>query len=129
MLENLPEFVSSLLAQAPSGGGGSLSSSPFGFMVLMFVGLAAIYYTIVLRPQKTEQKQRQDMLDNVGKGDHAVTIGGIHGTIEAVDTTKGIVSLTVAPKTVIRVNKSALSSVTPKGKGGDSKDEPNGSEK
>jgi preprotein translocase subunit YajC len=71
---------------------------------------------VILRPQRTEQKKREEMLSAVAKGDHVVTIGGVHGTVEGIDTGKNTVSLLVAPKTTIRVNRSALASITPRKK-------------
>lgn len=95
-------------------------------LIFMFGALAVVYIFMVLRPQRTEQKKRQSMLDQVAKGDSVVTIGGLHGKVESIDISKGIIAIEVAPKTVVRVNKSALASVTPKGKAGQDKDETDG---
>lgn len=104
------------LAQAASPGpGGASDAMPLVFMLLI---IGVLFYFVILRPQRTEQKKRDEMLSVVGKGDHIVTVGGIHGTVEGVDVTKNIVSISVAPKTTIRVNKSALASVTPRKKVG-----------
>lgn len=87
-------------------------------MLIMFAVLAFFYIFMVARPQRAEQKKRQAMLDAVAKGDGAVTIGGIHGTVQSVDPHQQTIQLEIAPKLIITVNKSALSSVTPKSKGG-----------
>jgi preprotein translocase subunit YajC len=101
-----------LLAQSAQGAG---DMRPLLFMLL---AIGAIFYFIVLRPQRNEQKKREEMLNAVAKGDHVVTIGGIHGTVEAIDVTKNVVSISVAPKTTIRVNRSALASVSSRKKPG-----------
>ncbi|GEM_PF-254677 len=103
-----------LAQQAPAAA--PASGSDFRPVLFMFLALGLLFYFIIIRPQRREQRQRQSMLDAVTKGDHVVTAGGIHGTVEAIDLTKGIVSLQVAPRTTIRVNKSALASVTPRAK-------------
>lgn len=82
-----------------------------------------VYFFMVARPQRAEAKKRQAMLDDVNKGDMVVTVGGIHGKVESINKDKGIVTLEIAPKISVKVNKSALSNVTPKGKKGDSKAE------
>jgi preprotein translocase subunit YajC len=105
-------WTSLLLAQSAQGGG---DMRPLLFMLL---AIGAIFYFIVLRPQRNEQKKRDEMLNAVAKGDHVVTIGGIHGTVEAIDVTKNVVSISVAPKTTIRVNRSALASVSSRKKPG-----------
>lgn len=104
------------LAQQAAPPGGPAAAPSFRPIILMFVAIGLLFYFIILRPQKSDQKKRQSMLDEVAKGDHIVSIGGLHGTVEAVDLSKGILSVSIAPKTTVRINKSALASVTPKGK-------------
>lgn len=102
------------IAQAPTGGGAA-DTMP---LLMMFLVIGALFYFIILRPQRNEAKKREEMLNQVAKGDHVVTIGGIHGTVEGVDVNKNVVSLSIAPKTTVRVNRSALGAVTPRGKKG-----------
>jgi len=46
-------------------------------LVLIFV----IFYFMLIRPQKTKEKEHKKMLANLKKNDEIVTTGGIHGTI------------------------------------------------
>lgn len=46
-------------------------------MLLIF----AIFYMLVFRPQKKEQKEKKQMRENLKKNEEVVTIGGIHGTV------------------------------------------------
>ena len=52
-----------------------------GPLVIMF----AIFYFLLIRPQQKRQKQVKEMQDNLSKGDKIVTIGGLHGTVDALD--------------------------------------------
>ena len=52
------------------------------------------------------------MVEAVKKNDRVVTIGGIHGTVTQVDDSSVLVQ--VDSNTKLRVEKSALSSVTTK---------------
>ena len=52
-----------------------------GFMVLMFI----LFYFLIIRPQQKRQKTQQQMLSALKRGDRVITIGGIYGTIEALD--------------------------------------------
>lgn len=52
--------------------------SPF---ILMFV----LFYFLLIRPNQKRQKEIQTMQNNLQKGDRIVTIGGLHGTIDALD--------------------------------------------
>ncbi|MDD2689767.1 MAG: preprotein translocase subunit YajC [Candidatus Omnitrophica bacterium] len=40
-----------------------------------------IFYFLLIRPQKTREKEHQKMLNNVKKNDEIVTNSGIHGTV------------------------------------------------
>lgn len=51
------------------------------FIVIMFVGM----YFISIRPQKKQQQKRQEMLNQMSKGDKVVTLGGIKGSIASID--------------------------------------------
>lgn len=43
--------------------------------------MAVVFYFILWRPQKKEQKKRAEFLANLKKGDKIVTIGGLYGVI------------------------------------------------
>ncbi|MCS1350673.1 preprotein translocase subunit YajC [Mechercharimyces sp. CAU 1602] len=49
--------------------------------LLPIVGIIAIFYFLLIRPQRKQQKQRNAMLAALKKGDKVITIGGLHGTI------------------------------------------------
>lgn len=56
-------------------------------LLLMFV----LFYFILIRPQQKRQKAVQEMQSELQKGDKIVTIGGLHGIIDAVDEDKVII--------------------------------------
>ena len=45
--------------------------------ILPFILMAAIFYFMLWRPQKQEQKKRKEMLDSLKRGDKIITIGGM----------------------------------------------------
>ena len=49
-------------------------------MVLMF----AVFYFLLIRPQRKKDKKVKDMLSALKVGDRISTIGGIYGTILAI---------------------------------------------
>lgn len=55
-------------------------SSMFVPMLLILM----IFYVLVFRPQKKEQKEKQKMREQLKKNDEVITIGGIHGTVVLV---------------------------------------------
>lgn len=46
-------------------------------LILIFI----IFYFLLIRPQKTKEKEHQKMLAALNKNDEIVTTSGIHGTI------------------------------------------------
>lgn len=52
--------------------------SPFIIMIILF-------YFLLIRPNQKRQKAVNEMQSNLQKGDKIVTIGGLHGRIEALD--------------------------------------------
>lgn len=46
-------------------------------LILIFI----VFYFLLIRPQKTKEKEHQKMLANLKKNDEVVTSSGIHGTI------------------------------------------------
>ena len=65
---------------APAEGGG-------GAMVLLIqLGLIfLIFYWLLIRPQRKERQQHQEMIQALRKGDEIVSAGGIVGTIVHAD--------------------------------------------
>lgn len=72
-----------------------------------FVLMGGIFYFMLWRPQKQEQKKRQDLLNNLKKGDKVVTIGGIYGTISQISEKR--ISLEVAENVHIEMVRNAVS--------------------
>lgn len=74
------------LMAAPEGG----TANPAATMMMMF-GFIAIFYFIFFRPQRKQQKEHQEMVKNLKRGDKVSTIGGIVG--EIVHLTNDIVTI------------------------------------
>jgi len=93
------------LAQAAPGGGmdGLMSFLP------MIAAMGAIMYFLIIRPQQKRDREKQDMLGSMGKGDHVVTIGGVCGTV--VGVTDSHVVVRVDDNTKIEFIKSAIAQV------------------
>ena len=94
-------------AQAPSGGGSPLTSMLFP-LILMFV----IFYFLLIRPQQKKQRQHQEMLKNLKKGDRVITSGGLYGVVVKV-TDKDVI-LEVADKVNLRFTLGAIGTVREK---------------
>ena len=71
--------------------------------------MVAIFYFLLYRPQKKQQKQRRNMLDSLHVGDKIVTIGGIYGTIEQLH--EKTLQLKIADHVVIELARSCVNAV------------------
>ncbi|UII55012.1 preprotein translocase subunit YajC [Cytobacillus spongiae] len=58
-----------------------------GPLLLMFV----LFYFLLIRPQQKRQKAVQQMQSDLKKGDKIVTIGGLHGFVDALDEGKVVI--------------------------------------
>ncbi|WP_181350545.1 preprotein translocase subunit YajC [Thalassobacillus sp. CUG 92003] len=74
-------------------------------IILMFV----IFYFLLIRPQQKKQKKVQQMQADLQKGDRVITIGGLHGTIHAID--EGTVILNIEDETKMKFDRSSVREV------------------
>ncbi|MGE5197137.1 MAG: preprotein translocase subunit YajC [Deltaproteobacteria bacterium] len=71
-------------------------------LILIFI----VFYFLIIRPQKSKEKEHQKMLSGLNKNDEVVTTGGIHGTI--VNVKDKTVILRVDDDVKIEVEKSCI---------------------
>ena len=64
-----------------TGGLQGLFSNQGTVMVVYIVFLIAIMYFLMIRPQKKEEKKKQDMLNSLAIGDSVLTTAGFYGII------------------------------------------------
>ncbi len=77
--------------------------------LLLPVAFIAVFYFLVLRPQRKRQQEHTALVRGVGLGDAVVTIGGIHGVVVGLDD--DTMDLEVFDDTVIRFQRSSLAKV------------------
>lgn len=77
--------------------------------IIYIVGLFALLWFLLIRPQQKRQKQHQEMVKNLKVNDAVVTIGGIYGTIVKVKEESLV--LRVADNVRIEILKNAISRV------------------
>ena len=85
----VPVVVLLQAAGGPQGG-------PFGpvSMLLPFAAIFLIFYFLLIRPQQKRQKEHDDLLKSIAKGDEVVTAGGLHGKVTG--TSDDVLTLEVA---------------------------------
>lgn len=93
-------MISAFVAATSSSGGSSTA-------LLVSLGLmVVIFYFLLIRPQQRRARAQRDLVQSIDVGDEIVTVGGMFGTVRAVDD--DAVTVEVAPNTEIRMLKSAV---------------------
>jgi preprotein translocase subunit YajC len=69
----------------------------------------AIFYFLIIRPQKQKEKEHQKMLLALNKNDEVVTLAGIHGTI--VNLKEKTLTLRVDENVKIEIDRSSVAYV------------------
>lgn len=82
--------------QAAQGGGYS--------MILMLIGMFAIMYFLMIRPQQKKQKETQKMLDSLQVNDKVITTSGIYGRVTSIKPDKNIVVVEIDATNKVRVD-------------------------
>lgn len=77
-----------------------------GSPILMLVIIFALFYFLIILPQKKKQKEMKDMLESLKKGDKVITQGGIVGTIASL--TDEEIQLKVSENVKITFLKNAI---------------------
>ncbi len=80
---------------------------------LPFVLLIVVFYFMLLRPQKKQQRELDAMRNSVGKGDIVTTKGGIVGIVVNVKDDMVLLQ-TGGDKTTVQVQKWAIASIESK---------------
>ncbi|WP_349763857.1 preprotein translocase subunit YajC [Fusobacterium sp. SYSU M8D902] len=78
-------------------------------MVITFVIWIAVFYFLLIQPNKKKQKKQQEMLDSIKEGTEVLTIGGIKGTV--VSVLGDYVEIRVDKGVKLTFRKSAISTV------------------
>ncbi len=74
-------------------------------MIIIF----ALMYFMLIRPAQKNRKNTQNMQSSLAKGNKIVTIGGLHGQIEAIDDASVVIKVEDGSK--LRFERSAIGKV------------------
>lgn len=90
----------------PTGAAGSLS------MIIMIVVMLVAMYFFMIRPQKKQERETNEMRNALKVGDEITTVGGIIGAIVSIhEDSQTLVIETTRDRTKIRIHKWAVRNV------------------
>jgi len=102
-------FISPAAAQAAAP---AQQQSPMVGVVMMLV-LVGVMYFLMIRPQMKRQKEHQNLVSKLAKGDEVITSGGIAGLV--VDLGDNFITVEVADGVRLKVQRSHIAATLPKG--------------
>jgi preprotein translocase subunit YajC len=83
------------------GGGG------FNWTIIVFLVLiGAMFYFLMIRPQRKRQKEQQQLMAGLQKGDRVITVGGVYGVIESLSEESVVIK--VESGATIRVARGSI---------------------
>jgi preprotein translocase subunit YajC len=97
---------------SPAYAQGAQQGDPFSFLLPMLVIFGAFYF-LLIRPQQKRQKAHSALVAALSTGDEVLTAGGILGKVTAVS--EHYATLQIADDVEIKIQKSTVSAVLPKG--------------
>ena len=101
-------LISPAWAQAPAG-----ASGPGYEQFFIIIGMFALLYFLMIRPQMKRAKEQKAMIEALQKGDEVVTAGGVVGRITKLG--EQYVTVEIAPNIEVVMQRSAVQVPLPKG--------------
>ena len=80
--------------------------------LIFLAALAAVFWFLLVRPQRRRQAQHQSLVAGLSTGDEVITAGGVFGKVRTIADDHLI--LEIAPGTEIRLAKDAVANVVSK---------------
>lgn len=99
-------LISPAHAQAAPQGDPFMSFLPLIILVVLF-------WFMLIRPQMKRAREHREMLGKLAKGDEVITSGGLTGIVR--DIGENFVTVEIADHVSVKMQRSAISSVLPKG--------------
>ena len=103
-------FITPAFAQAA----GPTGASDMIGMILPLVMIMVVFWFLLIRPQQKRQKEHQEMIGKVARGDTIVTSGGLIGRVSKVVDERELL-VEVGENVKVRIVRSAIAEVRTKG--------------
>ena len=94
-------FISGCVSPEEGEGGG------FDWTIIIFLLLIfGVFYFLIIRPQRRRQKQHDELMQELQRGDKVITSGGIYGVVESLSDDS--VVLKIESGATIRVSRGSV---------------------
>jgi len=109
-VSNLGLIVGLLISVVFIGGCVPAETSDGGFnptFIIFLVIIFGLMYFVMIRPQRKKQKEHQQLIQELVRGDRVITTGGIYGQIESVSDDSVVIK--VESGATMRVARNSVS--------------------
>ena len=93
--------------------GTAAAEPPFWISMLPIVGMVAIFWFLLIRPQMRQQKAHREKIASIKKGDQIVTAGGLVGKVIKVD--EHYAEIELAQGVRVKAVKATIGDIIPPG--------------
>ncbi len=78
--------------------------------LILLLAMLVLLWALLIRPQRSRQRQQQELLQSVEPGDEILTVGGLYGIVQEIDEEDDLV-VEVADAVHVRIARRAVAGV------------------
>lgn len=78
--------------------------------LILLVALLVLLWALLIRPQRSRQRQQQELISAIEPGDEILTVGGLYGIVQEIDEEDDLV-VEVADAVHVRIARRAVAGV------------------
>ncbi len=78
--------------------------------LILVVAMLVLLWALLIRPQRTRQRQQNELLASVEPGDEILTVGGLYGIVQEIDEDDDLV-VEIADGIHVRIARRAVGAV------------------
>ena len=78
--------------------------------LILVVAMLVLLWALLIRPQRTRQRQQHDLLSTIEPGDEILTVGGLYGIVQEIDEEDDLI-VEVADGVHVRIARRAVGGV------------------
>ncbi len=105
-------MIDSVFALAVIGAEGAQQQNPLSILPMIGI-MVMIFYFLIMRPQQKKQKEHQEMLGGLKKGDRIITNGGFYGRITGLSD--DTVTVELADRIRVKMSRSGVAGLADPG--------------
>jgi preprotein translocase subunit YajC len=81
--------------------------------LIIIVAMFALLWLFLIRPQRARAQAHRELLTRVEVGNEILTVGGLYGTVLAIDEEDDDLTVEIAPGIEVRIARRAVAAVSP----------------